>query len=306
MKFNLPYVRFMNYGQKGLWFSLALTLVCLVLIFVRGFNFGLEFTGGATVEVKYPQAVSIAEIRQKIREVHPNATVVQYGSSQDIQVRFSELEGRDTNALMQDIITTLQSVDENVVVSGQSKIGGQYKEELIEKGITALVLATVGMIIYLGIRFEWKFAIGAVLAQLHDVIVTAGVFSLMQWTFDLTVLAALLAVLGYSVNDTVVVYDRIRENFLKMPAQAPKDVVDIAINQTLARTIVTGLTTLLAVLALLFFGGETLFGFAAAMIFGVIFGTYSSVLVASALVVRLGVKHEDLIPKPKEEIDDMP
>lgn len=306
MKFRLPYIKFMDHSKIGLWFSLGLTITCLLLIFVRGFNFGLEFTGGATVEVQYSQAANLPEIRRLIEVVHPNATVIQYGSSQDVQVRFAEIEGQDTNVLMQDIIQVLQSVDADMRVSGQSKIGGQYKEELIEKGITALVLATAGMIIYLGLRFEWKFAIGAVVAQVHDVIVTAGLFALTQWTFDLTVLAALLAVLGYSVNDTVVVYDRVRENFLKLPADKPRDIIDLSINQTLARTIVTGLTTLLAVIALLLFGGSTLFGFAAAMIFGVIFGTYSSIFVSSSLVERMGVKHEDLMPKTKEQLDDLP
>ena len=178
--------------------------------------------------------------------------------------------------------------------------------KLIEKGLTALILASIGMVIYLGIRFEWKFAFGAVLAQLHDVIVTAGLFALTQWTFDLTVLAAILAVLGYSVNDTVVVYDRCRENFRKMHDKTPTQVIDISINQTLARTLVTSLTTMLAVVSLLLFGGATLFGFAAAMIFGIVFGTYSSIFVASAIVDSMGVKHEDLLPRAKQQIDDLP
>lgn len=306
MKFTIPFIHFMNYGRKGLLFSAFLTSACILLIIFRGFNFGLEFTGGATIELQYPHAVNIPEIRRMVDEIHPNATVVQYGSSRDIQIRFAEKAGASSDDMMGTIVKRLRQQEPQVKLLGQAKIGGQYKTELIEKGLTAFLFASIGMIIYLSLRFEWKFAVGAVVAQIHDVIVTAGLFSLTQWTFDLTVLAALLAVLGYSVNDTVVVYDRIRENFLKLGNETPRRIIDISVNQTLARTVVTGLTTLLAVLALLLFGGETLFGFAAALIFGIIFGTYSSIFVASSLVDRLGIRHEDLLPKQKEAIDDLP
>ena len=306
MQIKLPFIPFMKYRRGGMWFSLTLTFACLVLIAVRGFNFGLEFTGGATIELEYPQAADLTAIRAQVESVYPEASVIQYGSSREVQIRFAEKEGVSTDEMMGKLVDTLQASTPEVKLIGQSKIGGQYKTELIEKGTTALVLASLGMVIYLGLRFEWKFAIGAVLAQLHDVIVTAGLFALTQWTFDLTVLAAILAVLGYSVNDTVVVYDRIRENFRKMSEKTPREVIDISINQTLARTLVTSLTTMLAVIALLFFGGATLFGFAAAMIFGIIFGTYSSIFVASALVDRMGVKHEDLLPRAKRQVDELP
>ena len=306
MQIKLPFISFMKYRRQGMWFSLALTIACLVLIMVRGFNFGLEFTGGATIELEYPQTADLSSIRNAVERVYPEASVIQYGSSQEVQIRFPEKEGVSTDAMMQELVSTLQAKDPGVKLLSQSKIGGQYKEELIEKGLTALILASIGMVIYLGIRFEWKFAFGAVLAQLHDVIVTAGLFALTQWTFNLTVLAAILAVLGYSVNDTVVVYDRCRENFRKMHDKTPTQVIDISINQTLARTLVTSLTTMLAVVSLLLFGGATLFGFAAAMIFGIVFGTYSSIFVASAIVDSMGVKHEDLLPRAKQQIDDLP
>ena len=306
MQIKLPFIHFMKYSRQGMLFSLVLTLACLVLIFVRGFNFGLEFTGGATIELQYPQTAELAQIRAKVESIHPEASVIQYGSSREVQVRFPEKAGISTDEMMVEIVSSLKADTPDVKLLGQSKIGGQYKTELIEKGITAVVLASLGMVIYLGLRFEWKFAFGAVLAQLHDVIVTTALFSLTHWTFDLTVLAAILAVLGYSVNDTVVVYDRIRENFRKMPEKTPRDIIDISINQTLARTLVTSLTTMLAVIALLFFGGSTLFGFAAAMIFGIIFGTYSSIFVASALVDKMGVKHEDLLPRAKQQVDELP
>lgn len=306
MILRFPKVSPMKHAKTGMWFSLILTISALLLMFVRGFNFGLELTGGATIEVQYPQAANITQVREIVQKIHPEASVIQYGSSQDIQVRFGEVAGKDTEVLMREMVSALQAETPELKLLGQSKIGGQYKEELIEKGIAALLLSSLGMVIYLGLRFEWKFAFGAILSQLHDVIIVAALFSLTQWTFDLTILAALLAVLGYSVNDTVVVYDRIRENFVRYPSMNPKDVLDLSINQTLARTIVTSLTTLLAVLSLAIFGGSTLFGFAIAMIVGILFGTYSSIFVASAAVYLMDVKHADLLPRAKVQLDDLP
>ena len=306
MQIKLPYIHFMNYSRQGLWFSTVLTIAAVLLIIVRGFNFGLEFTGGATIEMQYAQVADISHIRSVVEKIVPDAGVVQYGSSRDVQIRFAEQEGANIDQTMSEMVAALQADAPDAKLTGQSKVGGQYKEELVSKGLLAIGLACIGMIIYLGLRFEWKFALGAVLAQLHDVIITAGVFSLMGWTFDLNVLAALLAILGYSVNDTVVVYDRIRENFRKLPAVTPKDVIDTSINQTLARTMVTSFTTLLSVIALALFGGTILAGFSIAMIIGIVFGTYSSIFVASAIVYRMGVKHEDLMPRAQKPIDDLP
>lgn len=306
MRIRIPHLRYMHYSRAGLIFSTVLTTACILLIVFRGFNYGIEFTGGATMELRYPSPVSIAEIRAEVATIYPAATVIQYGSARDVQIRFAEGKGVHSDTLMQRIVSAVQNKHPEVILMGQSRIGGQYQSELVEKGIVALLLSCAGMMIYLGVRFEWKFALGAVLAQLHDVIITATLFSLMQWRFDLTVLAALLAVLGYSVNDTVVVFDRIRENFRKMPAFTPEAVIDHAITQTMARTLVTSLTTMLAVLALLGFGGQTLFGFSVALIIGVVFGTYSSIFVASALAFRMGVTHQDLLPKSREQIDDLP
>ncbi len=306
MRIKLPYISFMSYSRAGNWLSIVLTVVALLLIVFRGFNFGLELTGGATMELQYAQAADVERVRAVVNKIHPEASVVQYGSSRDLQVRFGEMEGKNTDQLLEDIGAALKADNGDFKLVGQSKIGGQYREELVENGILALLLSSLGMVIYLGLRFELKFALGAVLAQLHDVIITAAFFSLTQRTFDLTVLAALLAILGYSVNDTVVVFDRIRENFLKMPNDTPKKVIDDAINQTLARTTITSLTTLLSVVAIAVLGGSTLFSFAIAMIVGIIFGTYSSIFVASAIVYRMGVSHADLMPKERKEIDDMP
>ena len=306
MQIKLPYIHFMNYSRQGLWFSTVLTIAAVLLIIVRGFNFGLEFTGGATIEMQYAQAADIGHVRSVVEKIVPDAGVVQYGSSRDVQIRFAEQEGANIDQTMSEMVSALQADAPDAKLTGQSKVGGQYKEELVSKGLLAIGLACIGMIIYLGLRFEWKFSLGAVLAQLHDVIITAGVFSLMGWTFDLNVLAALLAILGYSVNDTVVVYDRIRENFRKLPAVTPKDVIDTSINQTLARTMVTSFTTLLSVIALALFGGTILAGFSIAMIIGIVFGTYSSIFVASAIVDHMGVKHEDLMPRAQKPIDDLP
>ena len=306
MQIKLPYIPFMNYARHGLWFSLILTIAAIALIATRGFNFGLEFTGGATIEVQYPQTADVSHIRSVTANVVNDAGVVQYGSSRDIQIRFAEKEGSNIDDTMSQMVKAIQADNPDAKITGQSKVGGQYKEELVSKGLLAIGLACIGMIIYLGLRFEWKFALGAVLAQLHDVIITAGIFSLMQWQFDLNVLAALLAILGYSVNDTVVVYDRIRENFRKLPAITPKDIIDTSINQTLARTMVTSLTTLLSVIALFLFGGTILSGFSTAMMIGIIFGTYSSIFVASAIVYTMGARHADLMPRSKRPIDDLP
>ena len=306
MRFTFPKLPFMRYSRHGLLFSLVLSILSIVLITFRGFNFGLEFTGGATLELQFAQAVNIAEVREEIAGIHDKANVIQYGSAHDVQISFGEVQGKSTDAMMAEMLGTLKGKYPEVKLIGQAKVGGQYREELIEKGITALLLSCIGMIVYLSMRFEWKFAIGAVAAQMHDVLVVAALFSLMQWTFDLNVLAALLAVLGYSVNDTVVLYDRIRENLKKLPAQTPEEVIDISIQQTMMRTFVTSLTTMLSVFALLCLGGETLFGFAAAMIVGIVFGTYSSIFVATAIVKTMQLKHEDLLPKARRQIDDLP
>lgn len=306
MQIKLPFIRFMDYSKKGLYFSAILTGFALLFMIFRGFNFGLELTGGATIELQYRQSADIDHLRTVVEKIHPEASVIQYGSSQDVQIRFKELPEISTDDMMVKITEALRADNAEFELVGQAKIGGQYREELVEKGLMALLLSSIGMVIYLGLRFEWKFALGAVVSQLHDVIITAFFFSLFQWTFDLTVLGALLAVLGYSVNDTVVVYDRIRENFLKMAHKSPQILIDEAINQTLARTSITSLTTLLSVIALLVFGGSALANFAIALIIGIIFGTYSSIFVASSLVHEMGVRHEDLLPKERAPIDDLP
>lgn len=306
MRIRVPHFNYMRYAKVGMCFSLMLTIACIALIVFKGFNFGLEFTGGATMELRFKEAVSVNQLREQVAKVSDHATVIQYGSSHDIQISFPEENGKDSDTLMQEMFSSIKAQHPDVSLQGQSKVGGQYKTELIENGVVALLLSCLGMVIYLAFRFEWKFAIGAVLAQLHDVIITAAIFSLMGWTFDLNVLAALLAVLGYSVNDTVVLYDRIRENMVKSPANPIAEIIDASITQTMMRTVITGLTTMLAVIALLFCGGETLFGFSAAMIVGIIVGTYSSIFVATSIAYGLRIQTQDFMPKQRQQLDDLP
>ena len=301
MHIHIPYFDYMKFSRRGLYFSAALIVISFFLMLFKGFNLGLEFTGGATIELQFAQTADIPKIRETVDKFHPNASVVQYGSSRDVQITFGELKDKDTDALLSEMVAGLKKAYPDAVLMGQSKIGGQYREELIEKGITALVLSCLGMVLYLGLRFEWKFALGAVLADIHDIVVVAAVFSLMGWTFDLNVLAALLAILGYSVNDTVVLYDRIRENMRLMSnKKTVQEIINHSIQQTMTRTVITSLTTMLAVIALLIWGGTTLFGFSIAMFLGILIGTYSSIFVATSLVKEMDLKHEDLLPKKRK------
>lgn len=306
MRIKIPQMNVMRLTWPALAMSLLLCLISIGAVVVNGLNLGLEFTGGSTIEVQYAEAADTGHVRSVVQTVHPDANVVQYGSSRDLQIRFADLEGEDSTQTSEKIITALQADQPSMRVQGQSRIGGQYKEELLEKGMLALVFACLGILVYIALRFEKKFALAAVVSQVHDVLITLGAFALFQWQFDLTVVAALLAILGYSVNDTVVVFDRIRENFVKLPSRTPYEVINISICQTLARTIVTSLTTLLAVIALLLFGGQTMHGFSVAMCIGIVFGTYSSIYVASGLAYKLGIRHADMLPKEKKLIDDLP
>lgn len=305
-KFNFPYISFSRFSKQSLITTACLIVLSFLIIFIRGFNFGLEFTGGATIEMQFKNAADIPAIREQISTVHKTANAIQYGSSTEVQISFGEIEGQDTDELMQKITQAVQAKWSDARLTSQSKIGGQYREELIEKGLTALIISCIGMMIYLSIRFEWKFSVAAVVADLQNCILVAGIFALFQWTFDLTVLAALMAILGYSINDTVVLFDRVRENILLLQDKKIEEIIDISINQTMARTVVTSLTTAFSVIALLFLGGESLFGFAVAMIIGIFIGTCSSVFVATSLVKHLNLQPIDLMPKTKEQLDDLP
>lgn len=296
-------INFMAYRLHAAIFTAVLVAAALAFLVFRGLNLGLDFTGGTLVEVGYPQAVDLAEVRETLDAGGFDGAVVQtFGTARDILIRLGPDAG-EGDALSNAVLAALQAANPEAELRRVEFVGPQIGEELAEKGGLALLYALGGILIYVAFRFEYRFAIGAVSAVLHDVIVTIGIFAGIGLQFDLTVLAALLAVIGYSLNDTIVVFDRIRENFIRMRKGTAVEVTDRSINQMLPRTLVTSLTTLLVLIALFTLGGELIRGFALALIIGVLVGTYSSIFVASSAALALGVSKEDLIPPPKEGED---
>ncbi len=282
-------------------FSGLLMLLSAGSVIVRGLNLGIDFTGGTLVEIGYGKSIELTLVRSSLEKGGYKDAVVQYfGTDKDVLVRLGVHENKTNETLSNEIVTLLQSDGHEVEMRRVEFVGPQVGGELIESAGLALLYTFLGILAYVSVRFEKRFALGAVLALVHDVLITAGVFSVFQLEFDLTVLAALLAVVGYSLNDTIVVFDRIRDNFLKMRKISTIDVMNISLNQTLIRTIMTSFTTLLSVLALYFWGGEMIHGFATALIVGIVVGTYSSIYVASALALKFGVSKGDLAPVVKE------
>jgi preprotein translocase subunit SecF len=273
-----------------------------VSLSVRGLNFGLDFTGGTLIELGYPQAVDLVEVRKTLENAGYNDAVVQhFGTAQDVLVRLAPKEEISSADLSNQVIQVLQGTSgEKIEIRRVEFVGPQVGEELTEDGGLAVLYALICIFIYVFFRFEWRFAIGSVAALFHDVLITLGVFSVLQLNFDLTVLAACLAVIGYSLNDTIVVFDRIRENFRKMRKGTTVDIMNNSLNQTLSRTLMTSFTTLLVLIALILLGGELIRGFAAALIIGIVVGTYSSIYVASTSALMLGVSKADLMPVKKE------
>lgn len=268
-----------------------------------GLNYGIDFTGGTKVELAYPNDVSVVDLRATLESGGYQESVVQYfGSNKDVLIRVPLSQDNSSADVSTRIVELLNgsAVGEGEVRSVEF-VGPTFGKELFEKGILALVYALIGVMIYVAFRFEWKFSLGSVVALIHDIAITVGMFSLIQLEFTLPVLAALLAVIGYSLNDTIVVFDRIRENFRKLRETDTKETMNISINQTLPRTILTSLTTLLVLVALYFYGGDALSGFAATLIIGVLIGTYSSIFVASPTVLALGAKAEDLLVEVVEK-----
>lgn len=284
----------------------ALTFVAAVFFLIfRGLNLGVDFTGGTLIEVSYPQAVAVQSVRDALaRDGHHDAVVQNFGTPRDILIRLPIKAGVSSAALSDHVLAGLRASEPNVQISRVEFVGPQVGAELLYDGSLALIVVAIGIMVYLALRFEWKFAVGAIIATAHDVVIILGMFAFFQWEFSLTVLAAVLAILGYSVNDTVVVFDRIRENFRKMRTGTVPDIIDNAITRTLSRTIITHVTTQIMVFAMLFLGGEILFYFALALTIGIVIGTYSSVLVASPIVMWLGISREDLLPPKKDETAD--
>jgi len=300
---------FMGKRKLAMIVSLALVLISLVLIVTRGLNFGIDFTGGTVVEMGYQQSADLDQIRNSLDEKGYDRAIVQYfGSSREVSIRLAPREGEDHSTLGSGIVKLLtDDAGGKAEMRSIGFVGPQIGEELREDGGLAMLYALFGILIYVGFRFEYRFSLGAIIALVHDVIITIGFFALTRMEFDLTVLAAVLAVIGYSLNDTIVVYDRVRENFRRIRKGSTEEVVNTSINQTIARTLVTSLTTLLVLLALNFVGGEVIHSFAVALIVGVVVGTYSSIYVASNAILIMGVSKEDLLPVEKEgELDDRP
>jgi preprotein translocase subunit SecF len=305
VKHDIPFTRS---ARTTIVVSAAIFLIAVVALVARGLNFSIDFTGGTVIELHYAQPADIPAIRGALEAKGYGATVQNFGAAQDVMIRIPLQAGKTSAQLSEDVLAALREKDASVEMRRVEFVGPQVGQELVEDGGLALLLVSFGIMAYLALRFEWRFAVGGIIATVHDVIIVLGCFALFQWEFSLTVLAALLAILGYSVNDTVVVFDRIRENFRKLRKGSVAEIIDNAMTRTLSRTIMTSLTTSLMVLAMLFFGGEVLFYFALALIIGIAIGTYSSVLVASPIVMWLGISRENMMPVKKEgaEIDNMP
>ncbi len=305
-----PQFDFMGRRKLALAFSLTLILVSIGSLVTQGLELGIDFTGGTLIELHYGKPVQLEAVRKTLDSGGYERFVVQhFGTVHEVLIQLQPMEGRSSAQLSEDVVRLLRShTDDTIEVRRVEFVGPQVGEELREDGGLAVLYALIGILIYVALRFEYRFALGAIIALVHDVIITVGFFSLTRIPFDLTVLAAVLAVIGYSLNDTIVVYDRIRENFRRMRKGTPVEVINASINQTLSRTIITSLTTLLVLIALASFGGEVIHGFALALIVGIVIGTYSSIYVASSAVLMLGVSRQDLLVPKKEgaEADDRP
>jgi len=298
-------IPFMSYGRLTTAISLITFILAVYFLAVRGLNLGVDFTGGTMMEVSYPQTANIEQIRTAVQSVGlSDVTVQNFGTSRDVLIRLPVKEGLSTAQLSEEVMAALYKADDSVVMNRVEFVGPQVGEELYENGALALLLVSIGIMLYLYFRFEWQFALAAMIANSHDVVIILGFFAFFQWEFNLTVLAAVLAVLGYSVNESVVVFDRIRENFRKMRKAAPKDIIDNAITRTMSRTIITHFSTQLMVLSMLVFGGEVLHNFSLALTIGILFGIYSSVLVASPIVLFLGVSRETFVPPEKKQSEE--
>ena len=302
---KIPTIDFVGKRTYAIVVSLMLMAVSIFSISTQGLKLGIDFTGGTLIEVGYQECVDLSVVRNTLDEAKFKSANVQYfGSTKEILIR---LKPQDISSakLSSKIIRLL---GDDVDIRRVEFVGPKVGEELTNDGGLAMLYALIGILIYVAFRFEYRFALGSISALIHDVIITLGVFSLLQIEFDLTVLAAILAVIGYSLNDTIVVFDRIRENFLSTRHVDPAKIINGALNQTLSRTIMTSLTTLLVLFALFFLGGEIIHSFAFALLIGVVIGTYSSIYVASSMILALGISKEDLLPSEKEakEIDARP
>ena len=286
-------------------FSMLLILASIGSLVIQGLNFGIDFTGGTMIELSYPEEAKLEEIRTKLEQNgYADAIVQNFGSIHDILIRLPVHAAENMAELSNRIVDALQADHETIIdVRRVEFVGPQVGEELTEQGGLAMLYALIGILIYVSFRFEYRFAIGSVVALVHDVILTLGFFSVTQLEFDLTVLAAILAIIGYSLNDTIVVFDRIRETFLKMRKGTSEEIVNRALNDTLSRTLMTSITTLLVVTSLFIFGGEVIHAFSIALLIGILIGTYSSIYIASNTILAMGISKADLMPPEKDDED---
>ncbi len=300
---------FMGKRKLALALSLSMILVAVGALVARGLHLGIDFTGGTLIEVAYQQDADIPAIRKTLEDGgYPGASVQQFGTPRDVLIRLPQMPEGKSKKISDAVFALLsKAVDGKAALRRVEFVGPQVGDELTEDGALAVLVSLMAILIYVALRFEWRFAVGSVIALVHDVIITVGLFALLQIEFDLPVLAAVLAVIGYSLNDTIVVFDRVRENFRKLRKGTPEEVINISLNQTLSRTLMTSFTTVLVLIALFFLGGEIIHGFAFALLVGVIVGTYSSIYVASTAALALGVSKADLMPVQKEGVvDNMP
>ena len=302
---NIPVIDFVGKRKYAMIFSAILLIASIASISFQGLKFGIDFTGGTLIELGYEKTADLENIRLKLSEGDFKGANVQYfGSDTEVLIQLEPQEVSSAK-LSSSIIRML---GDGIDVRRVEFVGPKVGEELTNDGGLAMLYALIGILIYVAFRFEYRFALGSIAALVHDVIITLGIFSILQIEFDLTVLAAILAVIGYSLNDTIVVFDRIRENFLSTRQVEAEPIINEALNQTLSRTLMTSLTTLLVLLALFYLGGEVIHSFAGALLIGVIIGTYSSIYVASSMILALGISKEDMLPseKEKKEIDARP
>jgi len=297
------HIDFMSRRKMAFIISAILMVLSIVSLATRGLNFGLDFTGGMLIEVSYPSAPLISDVRANLDDAGLDDAVVQtFGTASDIVVRIPPRNEEESDAELSTIVLeALQAgVEGDIVMRRVEFVGPQVGDELAEQGILAVVYAMIGIFLFVMFRFQWRFSVGAVAALIHDVVITMGILSAVQMEFDLTVVAALLAVIGYSLNDTIVLFDRIRENFPRLRKRSPIEVVNTSVNETLSRTLMTSMTTLLVLFALFIVGGEIIHSFAFTLIIGVLVGTYSSIFVASTVLLQLGVSKFDLLQVEKE------
>jgi preprotein translocase subunit SecF len=289
-------IPFMSYGRLTTAISLITFLLAIFFLWSKGLHYGVDFTGGTAMEVSYPQAANIEGIRKAVASTGlKDVTVQNFGTSQDVLIRLPLVKDMSIAELSETVTNALKTADASVEVRRVESVGSQVGDELYANGGLALLLVCVGIMAYLAIRFEWRFAVAAIIANMHDIVIILGFFAFFQWEFNLTVLAAILAVLGYSVNESVVVFDRVRENFRKMRKASVVQVIDNAITRTMSRTVITHVMTQTMVGSMLLFGGEVLHNFALALTIGILFGIYSSVLVACPIAMWLGVSRANLI-----------